>query len=101
MKKISIIRYETKPKSAEENQRLVEQIYAELNAEDPGGIRYATVRLPDGVGFVHLLVSETDDDILGELPAFKEFAQGSGDRIVGSPNINHGTVIGSYRFPGL
>jgi quinol monooxygenase YgiN len=98
MKNISVIRYETKPEASEENQRLVEQIFAELNAKDPGGIRYTTVRLPDEVGFIHIFISETDEDILGEIP-FQKFAEGAADRMIGPPDVNHGSVIGSYRFP--
>jgi len=41
----SVIRYRTKPESADENQRLVEDVYAELAVQDPGGMRYATLRL--------------------------------------------------------
>lgn len=89
----------TKPEASEENQRLVKQIFAELNTKDPGGIRYTTIRLPDEVGFIHIFISETDDDILGEIPAFQQFAQGTTDRMVAPPDVNHGSVIGSYRFP--
>ncbi|GAA0385029.1 hypothetical protein GCM10009530_39950 [Microbispora corallina] len=100
MQKISVIRYETKPEAAEENQQLIERVYAELNEKDPGGIRYLTVSLPDGVGFVHLLLSETEDDVLGELPSFQKFAQSATERMVAPPEVNHGSVVGSYRFPG-
>ncbi len=32
----SLIRYKTKPEFADENQRLVEKVYEELGARDPG-----------------------------------------------------------------
>ena len=34
----SLIRYKTKPEFAAENQRLVEKVYEELGARDPGGV---------------------------------------------------------------
>src|SRR5712692_7362626 len=57
----SLIRYKTKPESADENQRLVEKVYEELAARDSGGIRYATLRLEDGVSFVHIFMTDSDD----------------------------------------
>jgi hypothetical protein len=101
VKKISVIRYETKPEASGENQQLIERIFAELNAKDPEGIRYTAIRLPDEVGFIHIFISETDDDVLGELPAFHKFADSAADRMVAPPDVNHGTVIGSYRFPAV
>ncbi len=57
----SLIRYKTKPETADENQRLVEKVYEELTAQDPGGVHYATLRLEDGVTFMHLFTTDTDD----------------------------------------
>jgi quinol monooxygenase YgiN len=96
---IRIIRYETRPEAAEENQRLVENVFAELTAEDPGGLRYATFRLADGVGFVHVVVHEGDADPLSTSAAFAAFQDGIGDRLADPPNAQDATLVGSYRFP--
>jgi hypothetical protein len=48
----SVICYKTKAESADENQRLVEDVYAELATLDPGGMRYVTLRLEDKVTFI-------------------------------------------------
>ena len=56
-----IIRYSTKPEKSDENQALVEAVFAQLNAEKPEGLHYATFRMADGVNFVHV-VSYDDDD---------------------------------------
>ena len=71
----SVIRYRTKPECAEENQRLVEKVYAELGSRDPGGIRYATLRLEDGVTFLHIFMTDSDAarNPLSSSPAFAEF----------------------------
>jgi hypothetical protein len=95
-----LVQYRTKPDRAEENQRLVEQVFQELNANDPGGVRYATFRLADGVSFVHIAVFETDADPnpLEETVAFAEFSRAIRDRCDQPPAAQAATVIGSYRF---
>jgi hypothetical protein len=98
MSRIRIVRYRTRPEAAEENQRLVEKVFAELGADDPGGLRYATFRLADGVSFVHVVVHEGDDDPLGDSAAFAAFQQGIGDRVAGPPEAEAATLVGSYRF---
>ncbi|HWO45836.1 MAG TPA: hypothetical protein VNO87_09710, partial [Methylomirabilota bacterium] len=69
----SLIRYKTQPEFADENRRLVEKVYEELRARDPGGVHYATLRLADGVTFLHLFTTDTDDGAktLGNITAFK------------------------------
>ena len=41
-----LVRYKTKPESADENQRLIENVFAELRAKVPAGVHYAVLRLP-------------------------------------------------------
>jgi hypothetical protein len=96
--KTMVIRYETKADAADENQRLVEGVFAQLAADDPGGIRYATFRLADGVSFVHVVVHEGDTDPLSSSSAFAAFQAGIGDRVVGPPVPAEATLVGSYRF---
>ena len=99
MNTIRIVRYRTRPEAAEENQRLVEQVFAELGASDPGGLRYATFRLADGVSFVHVVVYEGEGNPLGDSAAFAAFQQGIADRVTEPPNAEEATLVGSYRFP--
>jgi len=54
MAKAVVERYQTRAYAAEGNQRLIEQVFAELNPGDPCGVRYAAFRLADGVSFVHV-----------------------------------------------
>jgi hypothetical protein len=94
-----IIRYETKPEAADENQRLVEGVFEDLAREDPGGISYMNFRLTDGVTFVHVVINESEANPLGDLPAFKEFQRELKDRVVpGSRVQEEVTLVGSYRF---
>jgi hypothetical protein len=38
MSKSVVVRYETTAETAEQNRRLVEQVYTELNATEPDGV---------------------------------------------------------------
>ena len=94
-----VVRYRPTPDRADENQRLVEAVFAELAETDPGGVRYATFRLADGT-FVHIADVEADPNPLGATAAFAEFQQGIVDRCEEGegPNPQAATLVGSYRF---
>ncbi len=96
----SLIRYRTKPESGDENQRLVEQVFEELAGRDPGGVRYATLRLEDGVTFIHIFITDSDDrhNPLSTSPAFAEFQRGLAERCVEQPAAEAATIVGSYRL---
>jgi hypothetical protein len=96
----SVIRYKTKPESADENQRLIENVYAELADRNPGGMRYATLRLEDGVTFVHIFMTDSDDtpNTMGEIAAFAEFQRELADRCIEQPIAQAAIVVGSYRL---
>jgi hypothetical protein len=96
----SLIRYKTKPESAGENQRLVAKVYEELKERNPGGVHYATLRLADGVTFMHLFTTDSDDaaNTLGGIAAFGEFLQGLPQRCDELPIAQDITVVGSYRM---
>ena len=99
MSEITIVRYTTRPEAAEENQRLVEKVFAELDADDPGGLRYASFRLADGVSFVHVALREGEDHPLAASAAFAEFQRGIGERVTAPPEAVTATLVGSYRLP--
>jgi hypothetical protein len=98
MSKAVVIRYETHPDQAAANQGLIEKVFAELNAERPAGLRYASFRLGDGVGFVHVAIVEEGSDALGSSAAFAAFQERIADRLVGPPDSKEATLVGSYGF---
>ena len=98
MSKAVMVRYRTRPEAADENARLVQAVFQELNADDPGDLRYATFRLADGVTFVHVAFTEDDDSPLQRSAAFKEFQQGVVDRIEEGPDRTEVTLVGEYAF---
>ena len=98
---VTVVRYKTKPDRADENQALIEQVFAELDAERPEGLRYLNLRLADGVSFVHVASIETPDGAnpLAALPAFGAFQHDIADRCEEPPLVMEATVVGSFRFP--
>lgn len=93
-----LVRYTTRPDTAEENQRLIEQVFAELHATEPVGLRYATFRLDDGLSFVHVVGLDSDVDPLRRTAAFGKLQTGVGQRVVGRIEPVEATLVGAYRF---
>ena len=93
-----VVRYQTKPECADENQALVEAVFADLEARKTSGFTYQTVRLEDGVSFVHVLIEHDVDqpDSLQEVPAFQAFLSGVVERCDVPPVALGATVVGSY-----
>ena len=90
-----VVRYRATAEAAEENQRLVEAVFAELDATRPPGLEYAVYRLADGVTFVH--IASGDRDVLGRSAAFQQFQQGGDARRETPPEAMAATVVGVYR----
>jgi quinol monooxygenase YgiN len=93
-----LVRYRVKPERADENEELVRAVYEELDETKPEGLRYATLRLDDGVSFVHLSESESDASPLTEVPAFKAFQEEIADRCEEHPVVTNVDVVGSFGF---
>jgi hypothetical protein len=91
-----MIRYTTKPERAEENAALVEAVYAELALKNPEGLRYVTLRLDDGVSFVHIAMLDGEENPLTRSAAFAAFQAEISDRLTEGPTQADATVVGSY-----
>ena len=92
-----VVRYRPKPDRADENQGLVEAVFAELAASRPEGIRYATLRLDDGT-FVHIADVDADTNPLTASTAlFQKDLTGRCQDGEG-PNPQPAIVVGSYGF---
>jgi hypothetical protein len=92
-----IVRYTTRSDRADENERLIREIFAELAASRPPGLDYAAFRSEDGVSFVHLATIEGDQNPLTSLPAFRSFVSGIGDRCAEPPVSTGASQVGGYR----
>jgi hypothetical protein len=97
---VTVVRYRTRPDRADENQALIEDVFRELHDRGTQGVRYAAFRLADGVSFVHVASTETDDGTnpLTDTAAFGEFLRGIGERCEEGPLASAATAVGSYGF---
>jgi hypothetical protein len=96
-----VIRYKTEPESADENERLIRAVFAELASEKPEGLHYASFRLDDGVSFLHVAVVDGDENPLTKSAAFGEFQADIQKRLAEGPVQADARAIGSYRLlPG-
>ena len=95
-----MVRYQVKPERAEENERLIRAVYAELEQTAPEGLRYATFKLDDGVSFVHVASNESEDgqSPLRNVKAFQEFQKEAAKRCAEPPLATDLYEIGSFRF---
>lgn len=100
--KTVVVRYTTRSETADENQTLVEKVFQELQAVQPSGLRYATLRLADGVTFVHVARIETEDGTnpLSSLASFNDFTSDIERRCDAPPLAQDATVVGAYRCFG-
>ena len=97
-----IVRYKVKPDRVRENEELVRAVYDELHRVQAAGLRYATFKLDNGVSFVHLASTETEDgrNPLSDLQAFKQFQANIEERCDEAPVVTEMGEIGSFRLFG-
>ena len=100
MKRI-VVRYRTKPEAADANAQLIAQVFQELKAKAPAGVRYLALRLEDDT-FIHvsLLEAEHATSPIPQLEAFRAFQSGIKERCLEPPRSSTATLIGSYRAFG-
>ena len=91
-----VIRYRTKPESADENERLIRAVFDELGQTKPDGLTYEAIRLEDGVSFVHVVTLATERNPLMDSPAFASVQAGIAERCIDGPTASDATVIGHY-----
>jgi hypothetical protein len=98
--KATVVRYQAKADRADENQGLIEKVFADLEARQPDGFTYKVFRLEDGVSFVHVVIEHDDvinPDSLQDVPAFQAFVAGIADRCDVAPLAMGATIVGGYR----
>ena len=97
--KRTLIRYKTKPESADRNAELIAGVFAELKAKRPEGVRYLSLRLDDD-SFIHVVETEADDgtSAIPGLAAFKAFQSGIRERCLEPPQFGGFRIVGDYRM---
>ena len=101
MKRV-MVQYKVKADKAAENRRYIEEVFKELHARMPEGMRYASFVQPDGLSFVHIVSLERADggNPLGDTEAFKAFTKDIKARCEEGPTPVELQEVGSYRFFG-
>ena len=92
----TVVRYKVKEGRGDENQALVEAVFAELAESRPEGLRYGTIRLDDSVTFIHIARNDGDENPLAASAAFKAFTENLPERCDEPPAPSGGTVIGNF-----
>ena len=99
MQKRLVTRYATKsPEAADENQRRVEGVFAELAATRPDNVSYIVLRLADD-SFLHVSFHNHGDDEVNPISstaAFAHFRDGHADRRDGGVDQQTATLVGAY-----
>ena len=93
-----IIRYTTHPEHADENARLIGNVFAALADTKPDGVHYAAFRLEGGVSFMHVVSLDGDVNPLNDVPAFQDFQADIMNRVVAPPVTVVTTVVGNYEL---
>ena len=96
-----VVSYTVRPEAVAEHIRLIEGVFEQLTAEQPGNVEYKVLRLDDGVSFVHVSTADTPDgsNPLPQMAAFKDFGRDSAARVATTPNPTAADIIGSYHPP--
>jgi hypothetical protein len=94
-----VVSYRVRPEAVEEHVRLIEAIFEQLRAEQPGNVEYKVMRLDDGVSFVHVSSADTPDgsNPLPQMSAFQKFGADAAARVATPPVPTAADIIGSYR----
>jgi putative Ca2+/H+ antiporter (TMEM165/GDT1 family) len=97
--KTIVVRYQAKAERADENQQLIETVFAELEQHQPEGFTYKVFRLDDGVSFIHVMIEHDVDrpESLQDVAAFQAFVAEIDDRCQISPLAMGATIVGGYR----
>ena len=99
MQKRLVTSYATQSsEAADENQRRVEAVFAELSETKPDNVSYIVLRLADD-SFVHVSFHNHGDDELNPIAstaAFSHFQADHTDRRDGDVNQQTATLVGAY-----
>jgi predicted SnoaL-like aldol condensation-catalyzing enzyme len=99
MEKRLVTRYAMQSaEAADENQRRVEGVFAELVETAPDNVSYIVLRLADD-SFVHVSFHNHSDDEanpIASTPAFAHFQEDHADRRAGGVDQQTASLVGAY-----
>lgn len=99
MEKRLVTRYAAaSSEAADENQRRIKGVFAELAATRPDNVSYIVLRLADD-SFVHISFHDhTDDEVnpIASTGAFAHFQDGHDERRAGGVDQQQAELVGAY-----
>ena len=96
---VMMIRAKLKAESVSDIDAAAEKMFSAIDAAQPEGVKYASVRLADGVSAVAFLALEDPaDNQLQAIPEFREFQSQLPEWLAEPPIVEPITVIGSYEM---
>ena len=99
MQKRLVTRYAMRStEDADENQRHIERVFADLAASQPDNVSYVVLRLADD-SFVHVSFHDHGDDEVNPIAssaAFAHFQDGHADRRDGGVDQQQAQLVGAY-----
>jgi len=84
--------------AADDNQRRVEAVFAELDQTRPGNVSYLVLRLADD-SFVHISFhghAPGETNPIASTDAFAHFQDGHGERRQGGVDQQNASLVGAY-----
>jgi hypothetical protein len=84
--------------AADDNQRRVEAVFAELDQTRPGNVSYLVLRLADD-SFVHISFhghAPGETNPIASTDAFARFIDGHGERRQGDVDQQNASLVGAY-----
>ena len=84
--------------AADDNQRRVEAVFAELDRARPGNVSYLVLRLADD-SFVHISFhghAPGETNPISSTDAFARFVDGHGERRQGEVDQQNASLVGAY-----
>jgi hypothetical protein len=99
--KLTVVRYKTKPETADMNERLIRAVFEELRASPRDDVRYVALRLDDDT-FVHFSIADTEDGAspIPRLESFRSFQHDLKGRCIELPQQTGAVIVGNYRMLG-
>lgn len=95
-----MINYQIRPDQLERNAALLNEVYAELAATHPGGLRYATFRVDDRGRFVTFVEFDGEPGTAPHhrLASFQRYRSTLDERCERPPVVTVLHEVGSYGF---
>jgi len=94
-----MIRAKIKAGKTGELEKAAREMFTEIQAAQPQGVRYASCKLPDGETYLILLALDDDENNpLGAVPAFRDFQNNLSAWIAAPPTIEELEPVGTYRL---